>query len=287
MPWYVAAETSWRWKMANWPCKTKVIRRRDQVKRRGRLPTVLKGIMGLVKSLEGKRMLRPQQLNLRSYPDHRLHLRHLVLNQMGLTWLHQSKRALSSLLLLRVPLESNPMLDRLNLRSPWHQSSRCSLLTRLEPLTICIDRPPGIYGHMPPLMSAPVDPRFALQPHADSRYAMAPHDMPMVPVVQRPTFLEDEEKRVFFRMLSEERMEMQRSSQQFLKEIQMLRDENVALRMELQQDSRRFHTPPEVLSQDDVQVRRQERFGELHPRRSLFEGWGGWGQSPSRSGGRG
>ena len=130
---------------------------------------------------------------------------------------------------------------------------------------------PGIYGHMPPLMSAPVDPRFALQPHADSRYAMAPHDMPMVPVVQRPTFLEDEEKRVFFRMLSEERMEMQRSSQQFLKEIQMLRDENVALRMELQQDSRRFHTPPEVSSQNDVQVRRQERFGELHPRRSLFE----------------
>ena len=130
---------------------------------------------------------------------------------------------------------------------------------------------PGIYGHMPPLMSAPVDPRFALQPHADSRYAMASHDMPMVPVVQRPTFLEDEEKRVFFRMLSEERMEMQRSSQQFLKEIQMLRDENVALRMELQQDSRRFHTPPEVSSQDDIQVRRQERFGELHPRRSLFE----------------
>eukprot|EP00435_Cladocopium_sp_Y103_P065438 s603_g27.t1 len=129
---------------------------------------------------------------------------------------------------------------------------------------------PGIYGPMAPMVTPPVDPRFALQSQVDPRYAMVQHDMHRPPA-QRPSFLEEDEKRIFFRMWNEERMEMQKSSPEFLREIQMLRDENVALRMELQQDSRRFHTPPEVSSQEEVQLGRQGRLRDAQVRRSLAE----------------
>ena len=113
---------------------------------------------------------------------------------------------------------------------------------------------------------------------------------------QRPSFLDEEEKRMLFRVIQEERFHTQRAHDEFLKEIQKLRDENYCLRMELQ-DGRRFHTPEssnlEELdgiaaksrreSQEDGRVRRQVKPIEEGPggRQGSFKEDGPGGQQGS------